>query len=82
MEITKKPEEGGLNLEAYSCQSSDNQATMTVVYFSVSKVNFSSESIVLFVFFNSQSLSLVGVHAAHMNVHAVTFFGTVEVSFM
>jgi len=82
MERTKKPEEGGLNLEACRCQSSDIQATMTGVYLRVSKVNFSSESIALFVSFNSQSLSLIGVHAAHVNAHAVTFFGTVEVSFM
>jgi len=82
MEITKKPEQGGLNLEACRCQSSDNQATMTGVYFRFSKVNFRSESITLFVSFNSRSLSLVGVHAAYVNAHGVTFFGTVGVCFI
>ena len=55
---------------------------MIGVYFSVSKANFRSESIALFVSFNSHSLSLVGVHAACVNAHAVTFFGTVEVCFI
>jgi hypothetical protein len=74
MEIIKKPEQGGLNLEACRCQSSDNRAKMTGVYFSVSKVNFRSESIAFFVSFNNHSLSLVGVHAARVNAHAVTYF--------
>jgi hypothetical protein len=55
---------------------------MTGVYFSVSKANFRSESIALFVSFNSHSLSLIGVHAVCVNAHAVTFFGTVEVCFI
>jgi len=54
---------------------------MTDVYFSVSKANFRSESIALFVSFNSHSLSLVGVHAACVNARAVTFYGTVGVCF-
>jgi hypothetical protein len=73
-EITKKLERDGLNLEDCRGQSYDNQATMAGVHSGVQKRILDLNPLAVFVPCNNHSLSLVGVHAAHVNVQALTFF--------
>jgi hypothetical protein len=77
-EITKKLEQDGLNLQDCRGQSYDNQATMAGVHSGVQKRILDLNPLAVFVPCNNHSLNLVGVHAAHVNVQAVTFFGTLE----
>jgi hypothetical protein len=73
-EITNKLGRAGLNLEDCRSQSYDNQATMADVYSGVQKRNFDLNPLAVFIPRNNYSLSLVGLHAAHVNVQALTFF--------
>jgi hypothetical protein len=77
-EITKKLERDGLNFKGCRGQSCGNQATMAGVHFSVQKRILDLNPLAVLVPCNNHSLSLVGVYAAHVNVQALTLFGTVE----
>jgi hypothetical protein len=50
-----------------------NQATMAGVHSGVQKRILDVNSLAVFVPCNNHSLNLVGVHAAHVNVQALTF---------
>jgi hypothetical protein len=56
----------------------DNQATMAGVYSDVRNRILDLNPLAIFVPCDNHSLSLVGVHAAHVNVQALTFFVTVK----
>jgi hypothetical protein len=73
-EITKKLERDGLNLEDCRGQSCDNQATTASVHFAVKKRILDLIPLAIFFPCNNHSLSLVGVHAARVNVQALTFW--------
>lgn len=55
-----------------------NQATMVRTYSEIQKRIISLKPIGSFVSCDNHSLNLVGVHMAHMNVHAMIFFETAE----
>lgn len=76
--ITKKLEKDGLNFADCRGQSYDNQATMAGIHSGVQTRLLDLNQQAVFVPCDNHSLNLVGVHAAHVNVNAVTFFGTVE----
>ena len=59
-------------------RSYDNQSTVAGIHSGVQKRILDFNPLSLFVPCDNHSLNLVGVHAAHENVQAVTFFGTVE----
>ncbi|XP_065675743.1 uncharacterized protein LOC136091951 [Hydra vulgaris] len=81
-EITKKLNLDGLNFQDCKSQSCDNQATMAGANSGVQKRTLDLNSLAIFVPCNNHSLNLVGVHAAHVNSQAVTFFGTLEKLFV
>lgn len=76
--IKKKLEEDGLNFADCRGQSYDNQATMAGIHTGVQQRLKELNHQAVFVPCDNHSLNLVGVHAAHVNVCAVTFFGTVQ----
>jgi hypothetical protein len=76
-QITKKLERDGLILEDCRGQSYDNQATMADIHSDVRKRILDLNPLADCVPCNNHSLSLVGVHAARVNVQELTLFGTV-----
>jgi hypothetical protein len=70
VEITKKLERGRLILEDCRGQSMTIKQQMAGVQKRILDLN----PLAVFVPCNNHSLSLVGVHAAHVNVRALTFF--------
>ncbi|XP_065642856.1 uncharacterized protein LOC136074463 [Hydra vulgaris] len=81
-EVTKKLNLDRLNFQDCKGQSYDNQATMEVANSGVQKRILDLNSLAIFIPCNNHSLNLVGVHAAHVNSQAVTFFGTLEKLFV
>jgi hypothetical protein len=77
-QITKKLERGGLILEDCRGQLYENQAAMAGVRSGVRKRILDLNPLAVFVPCNNHPLSLAGVHAAHVNVQALTLFDTVE----
>jgi hypothetical protein len=78
MEITNKLEQDGLNLEYCRGQSYGNHTAMGGVHSGVQKRILDLNPLAVFVPCNNHSLHLVGVHAAHVDVQALTLFDTVE----
>lgn len=76
--ITSKLEEDGLDLKDCRGQSFDNQATMAGIHTGVQKRILELNPLAIFVPCDNHSLNLVGVHAAHVNPQAITFFGILE----
>jgi hypothetical protein len=68
VEISNKLRPNGLNLEDCRGQSYDDQATMAGVHSIVQKRTLDLNSFAVFFPYSNYCLSLVGVHAAHVNV--------------
>jgi hypothetical protein len=80
-EITKKLDQDGLNLEDCTDKSYDNQATMASVHYRVQKRILVLNPFAVFVPCNNHSLSLVGVHAAQVNVQALILLALWNICF-